>query len=151
MKRWETLNMIGLFVGLNLEELEGIAQICEERNYNAGEKIFTEDTPGTELYILRKGKVLIELATKGRDTTPVHLVEEGQVFGELALIDQGTRSATAKAITDCDVLVLKQDKFYQLCEKNNHIGYVVIKNIATVMASRLRKTNLQLLSSLLWK
>jgi CRP-like cAMP-binding protein len=141
-----------LFQGLPDEELGLIAQICQEQSYTAGERIFAEDSTGDELYVLKKGKVGIELAVRGEAMfTALHIVDEGQVFGEMALVDRGHRSATAKSLVPSEILMIPREELFRLFDRNNHIGYVVMRNIATVLAARLRKTNLQLMNSLMWK
>lgn len=152
MENVEVLRKVDLLQGLQDKELESMAQLGVERSYKLGEKIFAEDSAGDELYILKKGKASIELAIKGDAMfTALNIVSEGQIFGELALIDRGLRSATAKSLIDCEVLVLPRDKLYRLFEENTRIGYVVMRNIATVLAARLRKTNQQLIQTMAWR
>ena len=76
---------------------------------------------------------------------------KSEVFGELALIDRETRSAGAKAITDCEILILTGEDLHRVFEMSHRIGYLVMHNTAAMLASRLRKTNLQLLASDSWK
>ena len=146
----ETLRKIHIFKGLSDRELEAIAELGEQRNYKAGEVVFNEGSKGEELYIVRRGKVRIELALgQATDSAAVHKVTEGKLFGELALVDKGQRSATAECEGDCELIVLDCDRLYSLFEKNSHIGYTIVRNIATVLARRIRKTNLQLVASIL--
>ena len=146
----ETLRKIHIFKGLSDRELEAIAELGEDRNYKAGEVIFNEGSRGEELYILKRGKVRIELALgQEGDSAGIHTVTEGQIFGELILVDKGQRSATAECESDCELMVLDRDRLYSLFEKNSHIGYTIMRNIASVLARRIRKTNLQLVASIL--
>lgn len=150
MENIEVLRKVDLFQGLQEKEMESLAQVCGNRDYKMGEKIFAEDSEGDELYILKKGKASIELAVRGDAMfTALNIVSEGQILGELALVDRGHRSATAKSMIDCEVIVLPREKLYRLFEENSRIGYVIMKNIATVLAARLRKTNLRLIQSMM--
>jgi len=148
----EILEGIGLFQGLSREEVECVTQVCQERNYQQGELIFSEGSLGNELCIVKSGKVAIQIVGRGYSpATIIHIVEPNQIFGELALIDQERRSASAKAISDCEILVLPREDLYRVFDLNPHIGQLVMHNIATVVASRLRKTNLLLQASESWR
>ena len=148
----EILQGIELFQGLSRDEIDSVAQVCQERSYRRGELVFSEGSTGDELYIVKSGKVAIQMRGRGhRPATVIHVVEPNQIFGELALVDQERRAAGAKAISDCEILILLRQDLYRVFEANHHIGQVVMRNIAVVVASRLRKTNLQLLATESWR
>jgi CRP-like cAMP-binding protein len=145
------LSDIEILKGLNEIELRRIGEISEEKHYRSGEVIFSEKSKGDELFIVKKGKVQIELQVKGKtDKATVHYVEAGDTFGELALVDEGSRSATTRAAEETDVLVLARSRLFELFEQEPRIGYMLMRNIATLVARRLRKTNLQLIACILW-
>jgi len=152
MESQKLLERIEIFKGLTQDELGAIARLCEDRRYQANETIFDENSRGSEIYVIKKGKVRIDLGLTGKtDAATVHRVSDGDIFGELALVDTRRRSATAKCEKDSEIIAISRDGLLDLFDKNNHIGYVVIRNLATVLAARLRKTNLQLVASILWK
>jgi CRP-like cAMP-binding protein len=69
---------------------------------------------------------------------------QGQIFGEMALVDRGARSATVHCVEDGTVLyVIPRQAFWALCDGNHHIGYVVMRNIAADLSFKLRHRNLQ--------
>lgn len=146
------LEGINLFRGLFQEQLNSIARLCEYRNYKANEVIFAEKTSGKEMYVITKGQVRIELGIKGKtDCATIHRVREGEVFGELALLGEGRRSATARCETDCEVIALGQNALREVFNKDNRAGYLVMMNLASLLATRLRKTNLQLVACFVWE
>lgn len=148
----EIFGGIELFHGLVGYEIDSIVQVCQERSYRRGELIFSGGSTGDELYIVKSGKVAIQMGGRGHSpATVIHVIEPNQVFGEMALIDQESRAASAKAINDCEVLLLYRNDLSRVFEANPHIGHVVMHNLAAVVSSRLRKTNLQLLASQSWK
>lgn len=152
MEKQRILQGVDIFKGLTPDELALVAHLCEDRKYRANEEIFSENNRGSEIYILKRGKIRIDLALKGKSKcATIHRITDGQIFGELALVDRGRRSATAKCESDSEVLAISRDGLHDLFEKNNHIGYVVLNNLATILAVRLRKTNLQLVASILWE
>ena len=152
MEIQEILQGVEIFQGLSGDELDSVAQVCQERSYRQGELVFGEGSTGDELYIVKSGKIAIQTMGRGYSpTTVIHVIEPNQVFGELALVDKESRSAGAKAVIDSEVLILTRQDIYGVFEANHYIGHVVMHNLATLVASRLRKTNLQLLASQSWK
>ena len=148
----QVLKQVNIFDGLSPEELNSIAILCENRTYKANELIFAEKSKGKELYIVTKGQVRIELGIKGKtDYATVHRVGKGELFGELVLLNQGTRSGAARSETDCETIIIDGNALLNLFEKNMRIGYVVAMNLASLLATRLRKTNLQLIACFLWE
>jgi toluene monooxygenase system ferredoxin subunit len=146
------LERVHIFKGLSQEALNSLAQLCRHREYNAKDIIFTEKSKGKEMYIVVKGQVCIELGVKGpSDFATVQRVGEGDIFGELAIVSKGGRSASARCETNCDIIVIDGDDILALFQKNTSIGYPVMKNFASLLANRLRKTNLQLVASILWE
>jgi CRP/FNR family cyclic AMP-dependent transcriptional regulator len=152
MERTKILEKVDIFCGLSPTQLESLAQISEERRYRAGEVVFAEHSPGREMYLVKKGKVCIELGLRGKsDAATVHRVGAGQVFGELSLVDRRKRSATAVCENDCELVAIDHEKLDELFNQDNHLGYIVMKNLAELLAGRLRRTNLQLVASILWE
>ena len=152
MDRQRILEKIGVFKGLSQDEIGAISQLCKDRKYQANEVVFTESSRGEEIYVLKKGKVRIDFRLGGKaDSATVHRITQGHIFGELALVDNRRRSATATCESDCEVIAISREGLYDLFEANSHIGYILMKNFAMVLATRLRKTNLQLVASILWE
>ena len=148
----QILKKAPVFKDLSNEELNSIAQLCQLRKYKANEVIFSEKDRGDELYVVTNGKVCIELGIKGEtEAAKVSRVQTGEVFGELILVDKGRRSATARSETDCDLLIINRDDLLNQFEGNAHMGYTVMTNLASVLATRLRQTNLELIACFLWE
>ena len=148
----EVLGRVDLFNGLDQQELERVADVCHQRSCRQGELVFGQDSAGDELYVVKSGKVVLQIKGRGHQpATVVHMVEEGQVFGEVALIDGESRAAGATAVSDCDMVILPREDLCRVLEADDHIGYVVMRNLAAILASRLRKANLQLMASESWK
>ena len=152
MEIQEFLQEVKFFQGLSAEELDSVAQVCKMMSYRKGELIISECSTDDNLYIVKSGKIAIQITGRGyTPATVIHLIEQKQVFGELALLDHEGRSACAKAVGDCEVLILTRQDLFRVFEENHHIGHVVMHNLAILLASRIRKTNLQLLASQSWK
>lgn len=152
MELTDVLKTNQVFKGLTDEEVKHIAEICCEKKYDGGSIIFEEKSKGSGMYILVQGQVDIQM-TMGIDDEPatVHVIREGEVFGELSLVDRTPRSATAKTAGPSSVFILEADRFDELCNKNHRIGLIVMKNIARIVTSRLRETNIKYTESLIWE
>lgn len=139
--------------GLSDEELMEISPICNEHHFKEGEEIFSEASKGSELYIICQGRISIEVALPnrpGRRSERLAMATGGMVVGELALVDGSPRSARASAMEDTSVLEIKSDDIHKIMESHPRIGFIVMRNLSTVLAARLRSTNLWLRNELLW-
>jgi CRP/FNR family cyclic AMP-dependent transcriptional regulator len=155
------LKRTDIFYDLTPMHLEMISALCEEKNARAGEVLFEENSPGNELYIIVRGEVEILLdpslvggATPRRGTGPVTIstMRDGQTFGEIALVDQGVRSASARCATDnVRLLVIPRQKLLMLCETYPELGYRVMRNMAADLAFKIRNSDLSMREQLLWR
>lgn len=136
------LRGVMLFAGLSDAELEAVAALCKERDLARGEVLAEQGAPGDEFYVVTKG--FLEISVAGGEATSQVLVNlgKGQIIGEMALIDQGPRSATVRAVSDATVEVIRRADFEALCDKNTRIGYIVMKDIAADLSFKLRHRNM---------
>jgi len=114
-------------VKLNLFSVEEYPRICE-----AGETIFQTFDMGAEMYVVLEGEVDLTIGT-----TVVETLGPGEPFGEMALIDQAPRVATATAKTDCKLAVIPEKRFLFMVQTTPQFALQIMK----VMADRLRKMN----------
>lgn len=99
-------------------------------SYSVGQVIFQEGEPGDLMYVVQAGKVSIH-----RNDTPIDMAEPGDIIGEMALIDERPRSATAIAATDCTLVPIDEQRFAFLVQQTPHFALTVMR----VMANRLRR------------
>ena len=136
------LRRVQLFADLNSSEIEQLAAICTPIEAGHGDTIIQQNTTGTEMYIVATGEVEVYIQGLNNARSLV-LLGEGQVVGEMALIDQGYRSASVRATKRGAVLYkIERDVFYDLCNTNTHIGFLVMRNLAVDIAFKLRHRNL---------
>jgi CRP-like cAMP-binding protein len=111
----------------------------------AGKVIFSEGDPGTETFILISGAVEISKRTSLSTSKTLITLKPGDIFGEMAIIEQMPRSATAIAVKDSRLLSLDESLFFQMIEKNPDFAVKVVK----ILCERIRRTNatIQQLSS----
>lgn len=136
------LKRVQLFANLEPDELEQLAAISQEKTVSGGETIITQNTTGKEMYIVAQGSA--EVYIQGlSDARSLVVLGKGQVIGEMALIDQGYRSASVRATREgASLYVIESEAFYKLCNENNHIGFIVMRNLAIDIAFKLRHRNL---------
>jgi CRP/FNR family cyclic AMP-dependent transcriptional regulator len=141
------LKSVELFDGASLEELKSVASICQERTYNSGDIITEQGKRGDELFVIHEGFVEVVRSESTPDSSPRAVVNlgRGQIFGEMALVDRGPRSATIRAVSEKLVVqVIHRDQFEQLCERNYHLGYIVMRNIAADLSFKVRHHHLSI-------
>lgn len=146
----ELLRRSELFSDLTEEKIRQIIAIGQLRTFVADEDVISEGDPSNELYVIQSGmvEILVPVAVVTDipgvlELTPVVQLGKGQVFGEIALVDLGARSATVRSVEDGTTLfVIPRDTFWMLCEADHHIGYVVMRNIARDLSFKLRHRNL---------
>nr|HID15130.1 cyclic nucleotide-binding domain-containing protein [Anaerolineae bacterium] len=155
------LRRADIFYDLTEPQLEMIAVLCSEVTPKAGEIIFEENSAGDELYVIANGEVdilvdpaLIQPATTGEPSRPrtVVTLRRGQSFGEVALVDQGLRSASARCVSrKARLLVIPRDRLIRLCDSYPDLGYRLMRNIAADLAFKIRDTDLMIREQLLWR
>ena len=109
------------------------------KRFAAGTVLFREGDKGEEMFILQSGKVKISKKIRGVEKTLATL-EKGEFFGEMAILNDKPRSATAETVEDCDMLVIDRKTFETLIRSNVEIAIRFIKRLA----DRLRETNDQM-------
>ena len=108
-----------------------------EKNLKAGEMLFREGEKGAEMYLIRSGKVEISHSAGGQKKVLATL-SEGSFLGEMAIVDEAPRSATAIAVADVSLLILDRSAFKAQLQENPMIEYLI-----TSLVKRLRETNEQ--------
>ncbi len=122
---------------LNQADLLKIAQKCQIVRFRRAERIFSESQPGACLYVVMSGRVKIfGSSTLGRSKTFAYL-EPGDFFGEMSLIDDEVRSASASALDDSVLIMLKAEDYRKLVLSRPAIAFAVLKTLS----NRLRKAN----------
>jgi CRP/FNR family cyclic AMP-dependent transcriptional regulator len=148
----DLLQQSELFLGLTTRQVEQIATLGQEVAYQAGDVIIREGDPSDEIYVICSGTVEVEVSrgaiadvTGPPRLTSLARLGQGQVFGEMALVDRGVRSATVRCVKDGTALyAIPRQALWMLCDSDHHIGYVVMRNIAADLSFKLRHRNLRM-------
>lgn len=137
----ELMQTLPAFDGLTLKELVTIERSLHVRNYSSGEKIFGEDMPGAGMYIIREGEVVITKKIDDDKEVQLAVITKNNFFGEMALIDESPRSASAIAQKDTVLLAFCQPDLENLKDRNPPVAAKIITNIARLICKRLVKAN----------
>ncbi len=135
------LERVPIFSDLNRKELEEVEKIMHRRKYKKKEYIIRMGDPGLGMYIIVKGCVeIIEKDKNGKNRTLAKL-QDGSFFGDLALLDESPRSASAIAIEDCDIIGFFRPDFLDLLYRKPKLGIKVLFALAKTIGERLRQTD----------
>lgn len=143
----EILKSFRVFSGLGEAELSEIAKISRERTYEDGSVIFTMGGSATDVYLLKNGKVDIQIEFKIYDyeiMATVYTVGEGEIFGWSALVPPHRLTASARCHGKADIIMINGKELMELLDKDRGIGYVVMKNLSALISSRLGSTTIAL-------
>lgn len=146
----QAVSSIDVLAGLSREELERFVSGCRTIRLAAGEFAFREGDPGDEVFIVRSGRVRIAKAISLDAHRTLALVGPGGIFGELAMVDQGPRSASAEATEASEVLALAREPFETLVREAPALGARILGRFAATLAERLRFTNDLLRDTVAW-
>jgi CRP/FNR family cyclic AMP-dependent transcriptional regulator len=143
MELKKLLRGVELFGGLTDAELDEISAICQEKRLNRGEYLAVEGKKGDDLFVITEGAVEVLVGEEQGSPKVLINLGTGQLIGEMSLVDQGPRSASVRAIQSPTLVqVIHHRDFHTLCQRNTHIGYVVMFNMAADLSFKLRHRNL---------
>lgn len=140
----DTLKSSALFKNLSREQIQSIAQNFELRKISAGDVIFDDGSSQTDgMFVIAKGSIKIYKNLPGEEgrQQAIAVLPVGSFFGEMALLDEETRSAGAVAMDDGELLYLSKQSFNGIIGQNLELAHELLTRISKVMSKRLRDTN----------
>lgn len=144
------LSVTDIFDTFTETQLQLVAALCETNTYQTGDILLKENDQSTDLYVIARGgvEVIMNPTFVSNDVTEGEMVvltelRQGQVFGEVALVDHGMRSATIR-VSQANTLLLRitRSRLMQLCDAYPDLGYKLMKNLAADLAFKIRNTDL---------
>lgn len=130
----EHLQKIPLFSELDLRELTMILKAARSVEFAKGSMVFQEGDGGDDLFVIMSGRVKVVLEGEQGQEVTLAILEEGNFFGEMALLESVPRSATVITLEPCQFLQLDQNSFFVLLQNHPSMGVKILKNLS----SRLR-------------
>lgn len=135
--KYAVLKQHFLFSQLDPADLDRITKLVVERYFSDDQIIFQQGQEGSSMLALLHGRVRISTLSEDGKELILNMIEPGQVFGEIALIDGKRRSANATAVGECTLLVIHRSDFIPLLRHNPDISI----RLLSVLCERLRKTS----------
>lgn len=145
----EFLKSVQLFHELRDDQLTSVSSICERRVFKSGEMVVREGEMGNEMYLVLSGRAgvskSIDVKLPGNDhlkfEKTLAVLGPGSSFGEIALLEDDTRTATVRAETELEVFVVKNERMGELMDSDPMLGFNILKAMSKVLCTRLRKAN----------
>lgn len=139
----ELLKGVDLFSALSNEQLQQLAALVIRKRFVRDETIILEDDDSVQaLFLIASGEVKVYLSGADGRETILSLLNKGDFFGEMSLIDGEPRSASVKSVTDADLLIIRREHFLKQVEKNPELAM----GLLVEMSKRIRKANRQISS-----
>jgi len=135
----EFLAGLPIFKGLGRMDFVHLMQVLQDRTYLKDEIIFNEGDIGRALFIVLSGRVHIKRKTEDGEVV-LATVNAGEIFGEMALLEEMPRTASAVAAEKAQVFMLYKCRLDSLLYEHPSIGVVVIHYLAQTLSARLRAT-----------
>lgn len=124
----KALQRVPLFADLSKREVQQIARLFKERRFSAGETVVQEGSGGAAFFVIQSGEATVSIGGRKRST-----LRPGDFFGEIALIDEGTRMATIAATSELFCYGLTYWDFRPLVEANGVIGWKLLQRMAKML------------------
>jgi CRP-like cAMP-binding protein len=132
----EALKRVPLFLDLNKHELQKIARLFKERHFPKGDTVVKEGSAGAAFFVIESGEATVLIRGKPHTT-----LKPGDYFGEIALIDDGTRMATIAAASDLFCYGITYWDFRPLVEQNGVIGWKLLQQMSKMLRSTRQEAN----------
>lgn len=122
-------------------EIEEVLKKCFVASYEKGDHLITQGDSGTDIGVILSGRAMIRVE---KDESFIDIVEIGQgdLYGELVLINEVKRTAHIVATERCEVLLISQDTFYSFFEKKPELFALMVLNVTRLITKRLKNTNM---------
>jgi CRP-like cAMP-binding protein len=137
----QALGNIPIFENLRDSELNDVARLTHERTYKLDEHVFKKLAPAEGMYVIMNGAVEINDPDSG---TIFASLESGDFFGELALLDEEPRSASAISTQPSTLIGFFRTDLLTLMKRSPELGNKILLNLSRVLGERLRRTNQEL-------
>ncbi len=138
------LSVVPIFSQLTTRELRQVSSIVHKRGYAAGETVFTQGDPGLGMYVIEEGEVKIIFRDEVGGKKQLALLGKGDFFGDLSLLDESPRSATAISSSDSKIIGFFRPDLVSLLSRSPKLGTKILFKLGEVIGTRLRVTNEQL-------
>jgi CRP-like cAMP-binding protein len=141
----EILHRIGFLDGVAEEDLHKIAAVARLATYPAGSVLFREGDRLNHIFLEVEGNVALEVCVASRGCRRICTIGPGELLGWSPILDQGPMTATARALSATQVVVIDAFQVLAMCHQDPNFGFTFMRRTARALAQRLSATRLQLL------
>jgi CRP/FNR family cyclic AMP-dependent transcriptional regulator len=131
------LKDIQLFAPMDDQERAALASYLDEVSFKAGQQLFHERDQGGVCYVIRSGRIELSVTDENQQKLIVDVLEPGELCGELSLLDGGSRSTTAVALTDVETLALERPELIDFLRKKPDAAL----DLLAALAKRIRRAD----------
>lgn len=124
------LQQVELFQGLSVDEMEALASSSSSRSFPKNTVVIHENDPADSLFIIESGKVKVYCSDKNGKEFIMNTQREGDYFGELALLDDSSRSASVRTVEKSSFCIVFKDDFNRVLDEHPNIARKLIRNLA---------------------
>ncbi|MGI8550007.1 MAG: cyclic nucleotide-binding domain-containing protein [Dehalococcoidia bacterium] len=136
----DTLTQVPIFKEMSTKAIRRLAATAHSRHFPAGETILTEGEPGIALYVLARGKAEVLHGVKEGHPQVVAQIQQGDFFGEMALLDTYVRTASVRALDECECITLTKWDFMAELRRTPDIAVQMLP----VLGRRIRQLEQQM-------
>ncbi|MBN2012752.1 Crp/Fnr family transcriptional regulator [candidate division KSB1 bacterium] len=136
------LKKVPMFSQLDVEDVKKIRKLCVTKQYPKDQIILVEEDAGSSMFLILRGRVKVSRVSDDGREVILSILEDGDFFGELSLLDGKARSASVTAIENSEVLLLRRGDFLNLLESYPQISIGMLKELA----ARIRRSDSQIKS-----
>ena len=137
-----------IFKDVDVDDLDRLLDDAQELRYDAGAVVMEEDEagPDSDLFIILDGRAEVLIRSKDAHSQSgvdkrVAILGQGEVFGEIGMLEGRRRSAQIKAYSNLTVLKLSRGELFDQLAQNSKLGYLVMRNLASMLSDRLIDLN----------
>jgi CRP/FNR family transcriptional regulator len=143
-EHWDHLaffRAVPLFHGLSARQLGRVMLSMQRRAYRSGEILFKEGQVGKAVFIIKSGQIELSRSLPDGGSRSLGVLTPGHMFGEMALLEEMQRTATATVVEDGEIFFLYTATLDSLIQHHPTIGVTLMKNMAIMLSALLRRTN----------
>lgn len=142
----EVLKKCPVFQHLTNRELKKVSALIYERRYQPSEYLFEKGQPGTAMFIIKTGLIKIIVPAKSGDEAELAVLQPEDFVGELALLDDTPRSASARAVEKTEALAFFREDLNDLLDTYPGVASKILRELSIIIGQRLKASNEQLYS-----
>jgi CRP-like cAMP-binding protein len=140
----ESIPIAEIMGGLTDKQKQKVRNLGRVETYEQNAVICNEDDESRKLYLVEEGQVAVQSELGKGMRIPITIVSEGQAFGWSVLVPPHKLTATVTASSKTKVLAIEREPLLSLMQKDPSLGQTIMQNIASIVASRLRNLELEM-------